>query len=149
LPAYPNIDYGTQIMPSFGGSNHQSISGPDNWVLFDNGAERRKAAFTFISWLTAPKQVLKDSLTTGHLPTRASVESLPAYKKFPKKFPGVGTFVNNLSNVTQARPTIVEYPKISEALGQAIVSVLLGKSDAQTALDQAAQQTNAVLAGQG
>jgi multiple sugar transport system substrate-binding protein len=149
LPAYTNVQYGTQIMPSFDGSNHQSIAGPDNWVIFDNGTERKKAAFEFISWFTAPEQVLKDSLATSHLPTRASVKDLPGYEKFPKKFPGIDTFVNNLSNVTQARPTIVEYPKISEALGQAIVSVLLGKSDAGPALDQAAEQANAILSGQG
>ncbi|HEX3327659.1 MAG TPA: ABC transporter substrate-binding protein [Actinomycetota bacterium] len=149
LPSYPNVDYGTQIMPSFGGLNHQSIAGPDNWVIFNNGAERQKAAFEFVSWLTAPKQELKDSLATGHLPLRASVKRLPGYAQFPKKFSGISTFVNNLANVKQARPAVVAYPKISEALGQAIVSVLLGKSDARTALSQAAQQANAILAGQG
>jgi multiple sugar transport system substrate-binding protein len=117
--------------------------------LFDNGSQRTQAAFEFVSWLTAPKQVLKDSLATGHLPTRASVEKLPGYGEFRKKFRGIATFVKNLSNVKKARPTITDYPKISEALGQAIVSVLLGKSDAKTALDQARQQADAILAGQG
>jgi multiple sugar transport system substrate-binding protein len=149
LPSYPNLDYGTQIMPSFGDNNHQTIAGPDNWVLFDNGAARKKAAFEFMSWLTAPKQELKDSLATGHLPLRASVKKLPGYAQFPKKFKGVSTFVNNLANVKQARPTITQYPKISEALGQAIVAVMLGKSDAAAALSQASQQANAILAGQG
>ena len=53
--------------------------------------------------------------------------------------PGVQTFVDNLSNVKKARPQVEPYPKISEALGQAIVGVLLGKAQPGAALDQAAR----------
>ncbi len=37
-----HVPYGVQIMPTYAGSSagHQSISGPDNWVLFDNGSAR-------------------------------------------------------------------------------------------------------------
>jgi multiple sugar transport system substrate-binding protein len=49
--------------------------------------------------------------------------------------------------VKQARPQVAEYPKISEALGNAIVGVLLGKLSPQDALTQAAGATDAALAG--
>ena len=42
------------------------------------------------------------------------------------------------SNVKKARPQVEPYPAISEALGNAIVGVLLGKVSPQDALDQAA-----------
>ncbi len=149
LSSYPSVDYGVQIMPSFGDpQNHQTIAGPDNWVVFDNGEARRQAAFEFLSWLSAPEQVLKDSLATGHLPTRESATKLPDYDKFEKKYEGIGTFVDNLANVEKARPTIKTYPKVSEAMGQAIVSVLLGRAEPKAALDQAAEQVNAILAGE-
>ena len=61
--------------------------------------------------------------------------------------PGVATFISNLANVQQARPQIPQYPKISQVLGTMIVSVLLGKSQPQAALDSAAQQVNQALAG--
>ena len=40
--------------------------------------------------------------------------------------PGVSAFVANLANVKQSRPQIATYPKISQVLGNMIVSVLLG-----------------------
>ncbi len=150
LPGYPDVNYGVQIMPSFPGGDHETISGPDNWVLFDNGPARVKAAWEFITWFTAKQQVQADSMLDGHLPTRASAAQDTSFlKPFGKKFPGVDVFAENLSNVQKARPQISTYPQISQALGQAIVAVLLGQKDPKSALDAAAQQVNAILAGGG
>ncbi len=147
LAAFPKANYGVQIMPSFDDpTNHQTIAGPDNWVIFDNGPTRVNAAWEFVKWFTAPEQVVRNSMATGDLPTRASVEKLPAFQGFDEKYPGVGTFVSNLQNVVKARPTITAYPDVSAALGQAVVKVLLGKADPKTALDQAAEEANGILA---
>ena len=35
-----SVDFGVQILP--GDQNHQTISGPDNWVLFNNGSDARR-----------------------------------------------------------------------------------------------------------
>jgi multiple sugar transport system substrate-binding protein len=144
LSQFPNVDYGVQILP--GDQNHQTISGPDNWVLFNNGSARSKAAFTFMSWFTSPQQDLEWGQMTGDLPIRQSVEKLPGYSKFIAKYPGDATFVQNLSNATQVRPVTPLYPKISTAIGQAVQAVLLGKAQPQQALDQAASQVNSILA---
>ena len=61
--------------------------------------------------------------------------------------PGTSTFVENLSNVKKVRPTVEQYPDVSEALGQAIMSVLLGKAQPSDALNTAAQATDDALAG--
>ena len=150
LSSIPDIDYGVQVMPAFANSNagHQTISGPDNWVVFDNGSERKQAAVDFVQWLTAAEQVKADSLATGDLPTRTSVgQDAPFVKQLNKNLPGSSTFVANLSNVKKVRPAVEQYPAISEAMGQAIVSVLLGKAQPADALDQAAQATDAALSG--
>ena len=147
LSSFPNVNYGVVQMPSFDpGGSHITIAGPDNWVIFDNGTARVNASWDFLKFMVSPDNVLKDSLATGHLPTRASVEKLPGFSQFDKNFPGTGTFVQNLTNVTKARPQVTQYPQISQFLGQAIVSVLLGQKTPQEALDQAAQQSDAVLA---
>jgi multiple sugar transport system substrate-binding protein len=149
LSAFPNVHYGVQVMPSYQGTSggHQTISGPDNWVIFNNGATRVSAAENFILWLTAPAQVRYFSLQTGNLPIRASVGSAAAFtRQMNTGLPDVGTFITNLANVKQARPQIPQYPKISQVLGNMIVSVLLGKSQPQAALASAAQQVNQVLA---
>ena len=147
LSGYPDIDYGVQTMPSYDGSNHETIAGPDMWVLFDNGEERAAAAWEFISWLTAAEQVQKDSMLTGHLPTRQSVLDTPGFTEdFGKKFPGNDVFAENLANVKKARPVLASYDQISQAMGQAIVAVLLGEKDPQQALDEASETVNGILA---
>jgi hypothetical protein len=60
--------------PSYPGASggHQTISGPDNWVIFNNGGARVAAAEKFLLWLTAPAQDKYFALKTGDLPIRRS-----------------------------------------------------------------------------
>jgi multiple sugar transport system substrate-binding protein len=150
LSGFPNVKYGVQFMPAFPGSSggHQTISGPDNWVVFNNGSSRVAAAERFLLWLTATPQATYFSLATGDLPIRQSVQNTPGFtQKMDAALPGVDTFITNLGNVQQARPQLAAYPRISTILGTMIVSVLLGKSQPAAALATAAQQVNQVLAG--
>jgi multiple sugar transport system substrate-binding protein len=150
LSTFPNVQYGVQVMPTYPGTDggHQTISGPDNWVVFNNGSAKTAAAEKFLLWLTAPAQVKTWSLATGDLPTRTSVASTPGFvQKMNTTLPGVSTFIANLSNVKQARPQITQYPKISTVLGNMVLSVLLNKSTPQAALNTAEQQVNQDLAG--
>jgi multiple sugar transport system substrate-binding protein len=152
LSAFPNVHDGVQVMPQYPGTGggHQTISGPDNWVLFNNGAAQVSAAEKFVLWLTAPKQTKAFSLVTGDLPIRQSVANAPGFtSQMNTALPGVDTFIANLGNVRQARPQIATYPQISQVLGTMIVSVLLGKSQPKAALDQAAAKVNSILAGSG
>jgi multiple sugar transport system substrate-binding protein len=149
LSAFPNVQYGVQVMPSYPGSaaGHQTISGPDNWVLFNNGSAHVSAAEKFILWLDAPAQVKSFSLATGNLPIRQSVGTEAGFsQQMDQAQPGMSTFITNLGNVQQSRPQIALYPKISQALGTMIVSVLLGRSQPQAALTAASQQVNQILA---
>ncbi len=149
LSAFPNVKYGVQVMPAYPGTSggHQTISGPDNWVIFNNGSKRVAAAEKFLLWMTAAPQATAFSLATGDLPIRKSVEDSAGFlAKMDTALPGVDTFVSNLANVKQARPQTPSYPKVSSILGQMIVSVLLGKSQPAAALATAAQQVNAALA---
>jgi multiple sugar transport system substrate-binding protein len=136
--------YGVQILPA--DLNHQTISGPDNWVVFNRGTARTQAAITFLKWFTSPQIDLQWCLLTGDLPIRASVAKLPGYSQYLTKYPGIGVWAQNLANATQSRPVSTVYPKVSTVVGQAIQSVLLGKAKPQQALSQAAQQVNGILA---
>ncbi|MDT5076381.1 MAG: multiple sugar transport system substrate-binding protein [Mycobacterium sp.] len=150
LSQFSDIEYGVQVMPTFAGSGggHQTIAGPDNWVVFNNGDAKKKAALAFVQWLTAPEQVKAFSLGTGDLPIRTSVGQDPAVlDKLNENVPGTSAFVENLNNVKKVRPQVEQYPAISEALGQAIVAVMLDKDQPKSALDAAAQAADAALAG--
>jgi multiple sugar transport system substrate-binding protein len=145
LSSFTDVEYGVEVLPGFEG-DHQTIAGPDMWTVFDNGDGRAEAALEFVEWLTAPEQIKADALATGHLPFRLSViEDAAFIEEFGKAFPGVEVFAENLANVEQARPVLAVYPQVSEALGLAIVSAMLGEKDAQTALDDAAAQANEAL----
>ncbi|WP_422746972.1 ABC transporter substrate-binding protein [Mycobacterium sp. WMMD1722] len=148
LSSLTDIDYGVQVMPTYPGSagGHQTIAGPDNWVVFDNGDARKQAAIDFVKWLSAPEQVKAFSLGTGDLPIRQSVgQDRAVLDTLNQNVPGTATFVENLDNVKKVRPTVEQYPAISEALGQAIVSVMLGESQPAAALDAAAKTADAAL----
>lgn len=146
LSSFPDVDYGVEILPGFDG-DHQTIAGPDMWTVFDNGDGRAQAALEFIAWLTAPEQMKADALATGHLPFRLSVIDDAAFlEEFGAAFPGVDVFAENLANVEQARPVLAAYPQVSEAMGLAIVSAMLGEKDAEAALNDAAAQANDALA---
>ena len=146
LTSFTDVDYGVEILPGFHG-DHQSIAGPDMWCVFDNGGGKVDAALEFLQWLTAAEQVKKEDLATGHLPIRLSVAQDQAFiDQLAEALPGVDVFADNLENVQQARPVLDAYAKISEAMGLAIVSAMLGKSEAKAALDQAAAETNDALA---
>ena len=138
------VRFGVQILP--GDVSHATIAGPDNYVVLNNGAERVNGAWQFIKWFTAPQQHLQFAIATGDLPLSSAETKLPGYQTYLKKYPAEAVFVANLSNVTKARPNVPTYPQVSQALGQAVQAVLLGKMTPQQALSGAARQVNGILA---
>jgi multiple sugar transport system substrate-binding protein len=149
LATFDNVKYGVQVMPSYPGTSggHQTISGPDNWIVFNNGTAKTAAAEQFLIWLTSATQDKYFAVQTGDLPIRQSVgQDSSVVQQMNTAVPGMATFIANLDNVKQARPQIAQYPKVSTILGTMLVSVLLGKSQPQAALAAAAQQVNQALA---
>jgi multiple sugar transport system substrate-binding protein len=137
------VDYGVQILPAE--ENHQTISGPDNWVMFNNGSRRVAASWEFLQWFTSAKIDLQWCLGTGDLPIRSDVQSESGFATYLKRYPGVEEWVHNLVNSKQTRPVLAGYPKISTAVGQAVQGVLLGKYQPKQALATAAQTTDGLL----
>ncbi|WP_131742077.1 ABC transporter substrate-binding protein [Actinomadura roseirufa] len=142
------IDYGFAPLPGTNG-DHQTVSGPDNWAVFDHGSRRIKASVEFLTWLTQPEQQLVWMKDTGALPTRRSILQQPGYQEFLKKYPGIGVATDNLANAKQIRPVTAKYPRVSSFVAEAIASTLLGRSDPKAALDDAARKSDALLAVPG
>jgi multiple sugar transport system substrate-binding protein len=142
----PDVDYGVTVLPGYNG-NHETISGPDLYLLFDHSTARADAAFKFVSWLTSAKVHIQFAIATGDLPLRVSETKLPQYQTFLKKYPAEKVFVANLNNVKHVRPNIASYPQVSQALGQMLQSVLLGQSSSKKALQTASSAAASALAG--
>src|SRR5450756_3257510 len=81
-------------------ANHQTISGPDNWVILNNGADRVSASWAFLKWFTDAKQQMYYDLQTGALPIRQSQQQQPAFQTYLTKYPGTDLFVKNMSPVS-------------------------------------------------
>ena len=82
------LDYGVADLPGFNG-DHQTVSGPDLWVLFDHeDANRAGAARDFIKWLTSTEIDAKWNLALGNLPLRTSEQDTPEFADVHQGVPG-------------------------------------------------------------
>jgi multiple sugar transport system substrate-binding protein len=135
------LSYGVSNLPGVNG-DHQTVSGPDLWVLFDhNDANRAGAARDFVKWLTSAQTDAKWNLAVGNLPLRSSEQSTPEFAAYVKEYPGGQKFFDNLANAKQARPTVPGYEVLSRNVGDAIASVLQGRTSSKDALDAAAKKS--------
>lgn len=140
--------YGVVQLPGTDGS-HQTVAGPDLWVLFDHDdANREYWSTELMKWLTSAEIDARWNLALGNLPLRPVDETGPEYTKFLKDYPGIDVFVDNLANATTARPTIPQYVELSRYVGTAVSEVLQGKGTPQDALDNAAEQADQALSFQ-
>ncbi|MEV0345197.1 ABC transporter substrate-binding protein [Nonomuraea sp. NPDC050680] len=137
------IDYQVVPLPTFSG-RPITISGPDTWTMFDNGEARVKASRTFLTWLTQPAQDVRWDVEAGSLPLSRPTQQLPAWREQEADTEGLPVFVKTLETA-RVRPTHPAYPQISQALGQAVVAVLLGRSTPAEALRTCADEANAAL----
>lgn len=141
--AEANVRYTVVPLPSFSGKP-MTISGPDTWTMFDNGSERVAAAKTFLSWLTAPAQDVRWDTGAGSLPLSRDTQELPGWQQATGDTAGLSVFVDALA-YARVRPVHPAYPQISQALGEAIIAVLLGRSSPADALRDCAKTANAAL----
>ncbi|WP_432836939.1 ABC transporter substrate-binding protein [Dactylosporangium sp. CA-092794] len=139
------LDYGVVQLPGYNG-DHQTVSGPDLWVLFDHGdANRAGASRDFIKWLTSKETDAKWNLAIGNLPLRSSEQGTPEFAEYVKEYPGGQKFFENLTNAKQARPTLAGYEEMSRNVGDAIAKVLQGAAKPKEALDEAAKKSAGAL----
>ncbi|MBT2410536.1 ABC transporter substrate-binding protein [Streptomyces sp. ISL-12] len=137
------IDHHVVPLPSFSG-RPVTISGPDTWTLFDNGAARSRAARTFVTWLTQPAQDVRWAVGAGSLPLSRRTEAQPAWRRKVEETEGLSVFTEALDSA-RVRPVHPAYPEVSQALGRAVVSVLLGRSSPGAALRSCADEADAAL----
>jgi multiple sugar transport system substrate-binding protein len=138
------VDYGVVPLPGFDG-DHQTVSGNDNWMVFDNGDDKVAASVEFLRFLTAAKQDAVWSVGLGNMPIRKATQATPAWTKVATEFPGFQAFADNFANTKQKRPQTIAYPAYSLALGEQIAAVLTGQAKVADALAEAKSQADAAL----
>ncbi|MFJ5172791.1 ABC transporter substrate-binding protein [Streptomyces griseoviridis] len=136
-------DYAVVPLPSYSGKP-VTISGPDTWTVFDNGSARSRAAVEFVRWLTRPAQDVRWDSSAGSLPLTTTAAERPEWRRHSDRTPGLDVFTDAL-RTARVRPVHAAYPQISQALGEAIVSVLLGQDSPARALHKCAEKADAAL----
>ncbi|MEW2546309.1 extracellular solute-binding protein [Streptomyces sp. NPDC047002] len=137
------IDYEVVPLPSYSG-RPLTISGPDTWTAFDNGGARARATRTFVSWLAQPDQDVRWDVEAGSLPLSRRSEAESAWRAKEAGTRGLDVFTKALETA-RVRPVHPAYPEVSTALGQAVVSVLLGRSTPAEAMRACAADSRAAL----
>ncbi|TQS42162.1 ABC transporter substrate-binding protein [Cryptosporangium phraense] len=140
--ANANLDYGVTRLPGYRG-DHQTVSGPDLWVLFNHrDPNRAGASRDFIKWLTSKDVDARFNLALGNLPLRSSEKDTLDFTAYVGEYPGGKAFFDNLANAKKSRPTLAGYSEMSRHVGAAIAKVLQGKADPDVALEQAATESS-------
>lgn len=138
-------DYGVTVLPGTDG-DHQTVSGPDIWALFDHKDENRSYwSYEFVKWLTDAEQDVRWNVAVGNLPLRSSETDTDAFAEQASEYPGLDIMAENNENAEKARPTVPGYVNLSEAIGSEIAAVLQGKGDPEQALKDAAKKADQSL----
>lgn len=137
------IDYDVVPPPTYSG-RPVTITGPDTWTVFDNGPTRSRAAIEFVNWLNTPAQDARWDIEGGSLPLSARTAALPEWKRHSAETTGLHVFTDAL-RTARVRPMHPAYPQISQALGESIVGVLLGRRTPAQALAECARKADAAL----
>ncbi|GGN63097.1 ABC transporter substrate-binding protein [Streptomyces albiflavescens] len=137
------IDYDVVPLPTYSG-RPVTISGPDTWTVFDNGSARSRAAVEFVRWMMQPAQDVRWGISAGSLPLSSATARRPEWRRHSERTTGLKVFTDVLGSA-RVRPVHAAYPQISQALGEAIISVLLGKASPSRALRRCADTADAAL----
>nr|WP_228049229.1 ABC transporter substrate-binding protein [Nodularia sp. LEGE 04288] len=136
------VDFGVFPIPV---SQEPATSvGGENLFLFKTTPEREQAAFTFAEYAMSAEFQTELALGTGYLPINLKSRQNPQYQEFVKKLPPVQVFLDQAEH-GRSRPIFPGYNRISDSLGRAIESVLLGQNSPAEALKITQQRLDLIF----
>jgi len=138
------FDFGTAKLPadeSFG-----SPTGGGNFYLFKGVPEEQtQAAYTFIKWMTSdPERVAQWSIDTGYVATRPEAYETERMINYTNEFPQALVARDQLE-YGHAEFSVYDQGSVQDILDTAIEAVMTGSMDAETAMQQAQEQADAIL----
>lgn len=113
-----------------------AVLGGENLFVFKTNPQREEATLKFLEFILSKEFQTEWALKTGYLPININAQQSPEYQTFIKENPVIQVFLDQMK-VAKSRPIISDYPAISENLGRAIESSLLGEKTPKQALEEA------------
>ena len=127
------IDYGVIPMPA--NLDRAAVVGGENLFVMKTTPERERAALEFLEYVAGEAFQIGWSLGTGYLPINLKARESQEYREFLAQQPVLEVFLDQMK-WARSRPTLPNYSRLSDSLGRAIESTLLGTPPKQ-ALEKA------------
>jgi multiple sugar transport system substrate-binding protein len=135
---YPDFEVNFAPIPTGPDGTTSSVVGGEDVVVLE-GSANQDAAMTWAAYLLSP-EAQKMMAAVGQMPTLASLAGDPAMP------PYFGVFQEQLKTA-QARVPHPKWSDMDNAINNAYQRILNGDQTPQEALDQAAEEINALLGG--
>jgi sn-glycerol 3-phosphate transport system substrate-binding protein len=120
-------------------------SGGGNMLMYATDPTRRKAAWTFITWMSDAPQAARWSIASGYLATNIASWDRPEMQDLIKEHPEVLVTKAQLADA-KAEPASAKYAPARDILNALIKDVLANKAPLVPATKQAVEEANAAMA---
>ena len=120
-------------------------SGGGNMLMYATDPARKKAAWTFITWMSEAAQAARWSIASGYLATNIASWELPEMQALIKEHPEVLVTKAQLADA-KAEPASAKYAPSRDILNALIKDVLANKASLVPATKQAVEEANASMA---
>ncbi len=134
---FPDLSFSFMTVPA-GPGGSQSVVGGEDIVVF-NTTESKDAALAFVRHMLSEES----QLAMGKIGQMPVLSSLVGNPDLPDFYP---TFMEQLQTAN-ARTPVPSWPKIDEAISNAVLKALRGDMEIQAALDEAAGIVDGLLNG--
>ncbi|WP_009631229.1 ABC transporter substrate-binding protein [Synechocystis sp. PCC 7509] len=118
--------------------------GGENLFVFKSNPKQEAAALKFAQFVIGEEFQTQWAINTGYLPINIKARASEEYQTFVAKQPAVKVFLDQ-AKYGRSRPIFPRYSRLSESLGRALESVLLGKSTPTSALKTAQDRLNLIF----
>jgi multiple sugar transport system substrate-binding protein len=134
---FPDLAYDYATVPAGPGGTASVVGGED--IVVFKSTQNKEAALAFTRFMVSEEA----QLAMGKIGQMPVLQSLAGHADLPDYYP---TFQEQLKTA-KARTPVPSWPKIDEAVSNAVLKALRGEATVQAALDEAATQVDALLAG--
>jgi multiple sugar transport system substrate-binding protein len=132
------------VMPIPAQTERATAIGGENLFILKTTPDHEQAAQVFAEYVLGESFQTEWALETGYLPGNLESRKSQAYQAFIQDQPAVKVFLEQ-AQYGRSRPITPGYNRISENLGRAIETTLLGKQTPTTALQEAQQRLDLIF----
>lgn len=138
------FDFGVAMLPA--GKQRGTPTGGGNFYVFRKASPaERKAALTFIKWMTGPERAAQWSIETGYVAVSRAAYETAELRKYSTEF-AAAAVARDQFQYAVAEFSVNENARVKKLLDDAIQAALTGGKEPRAALAEAQAQAERVLA---